>query len=82
MGKRTTRIYHHQIATQLTTLLQATAHVILWKGQTYFGTIVSYTADSLTVEDKGTFWYNRERHTHTILLADIREVITERQSAE
>lgn len=82
MGKRTTRIYHHQIAAQLTTLQQVTAHVILWKGQTYFGTIVSYTADSLTVEDKGTFWYNRKRHTHTLALSAIREVITERQSAE
>ncbi len=82
MGKRISRIYHHQLAEKLPTLLQQSAHIILWNGQTYFGTIVANTAISLSIEDKGTFWYNRKRHTHSLDLAAIREVITERESEE
>lgn len=75
MGKRTIRILRKDIGKHLDTLMGKEAHVVGRDGKTYFGTVVSVSEEVLVVKDANTAWYNQKRHSHSLPLVSIYEII-------
>ncbi len=75
MGKRNTRIFHHQLPSRIHELAGIEVHVILRDGTTYFGKVIDTNAEIIKIQDINARWTNIKKHTHKIHLNDVREVI-------
>jgi hypothetical protein len=75
MGKRLKRILFAQLPNSANSLIGNEAHIVLTSGKTYFGNIIDANHTSLTLLGKGTYWYNRARHTHLFPFTEIQEVV-------
>ena len=75
MGKRTHRLQAGKIPEASNLLVGKEAHIVLWDGKTRFGTILEVTSDRLKLRDKNALWYNQKKHTHTVSVSEIRELI-------
>lgn len=76
MGKRIIRVYSQQILENKEKFVHKSADVILQNGKTYFGDILEIDAENIHLLGKGTYWYNRKKHTHLIPISEVREMIT------
>ena len=74
MSKRLLRIFPPTLLASLPTLLNQKLNVVLFNGHSVFGRLASFSVLDLQLSDL-------RNHTHEIKLADIEEIILDRQSA-
>ena len=75
MGKRNQRILPATFLSALPPLTGKEVHVFRLDGRTFSGILSLADSHHVEVLDKVRFWYNFKRKTHSIPLAEIREVI-------
>jgi hypothetical protein len=75
MGKRFTRITAQTYADHQQALSGQQVQVVDWSGRTYHGRLKAAEADFIVLEDLNAAWYNRRKHTHRLMLEDIREIV-------
>ena len=75
MGKRNQRILPAAFKSDLPALAGKEVHVFHLDGTTFSGILFLADQQHVEIRDKGRFWYNRKKKTHSIPLSEIREVI-------
>ncbi|MDP5170399.1 MAG: hypothetical protein NWR72_09135 [Bacteroidia bacterium] len=77
MGTRTKRIQADRLQSELPAYVGKTVQVLTWAGATSAGTLLAVAEGQLELRDPGSVWYNRKKHTHRVLLEQVREVIVD-----
>lgn len=71
MSKRLFRVFPADFVLKLSDLTDADLHVVRRDGVTLHGRLLSYDATSLQMQD-------HLRHRHTVRLADVEEIVTDK----
>lgn len=74
MGKRQVRIFRQDLGPERENLLQKEAHVVMRSTQVFRGVITELSGDQLTL-------LNHRLQPHTLALAEIEEIIYDRETA-
>jgi len=80
MGTRIERATGPKLAEKAQAWKGEHVQVVTWEGKAYSGTLESVSSEVLSLVDPNAYWYNKKRHTHTLSIPLIRELILDKKS--